>query len=59
MEITVRNYVPTRIFSLETLFLTFFQGNLGEPILLHVFLLGAFFSSEQSSMKYGSPGNNC
>jgi hypothetical protein len=59
MDITARKKVPTGIFSLETYFLHFIQGNIGEPILLHVFLLGAFFSSDKSSIKYGSPENNC
>jgi hypothetical protein len=43
MDITARKKVPTRIFSLETYFLHFIQGDIGEPILLHVSLLGAFF----------------
>jgi hypothetical protein len=33
---------------------SYIQGNLGEPILLHVFLQRAFFSSTYFSMKYGS-----
>jgi hypothetical protein len=35
LEITVGNKVPTRIFSLETLFLTvYFQVNLGKPYFI-------------------------
>jgi hypothetical protein len=43
-ETTVRNNVLAGIFSLVNLIAnSFFQGNLGEPILSYVFLMRAFF----------------
>jgi hypothetical protein len=42
LGITVGNKVRAEIFLLVTLVLSYFQKNLGEPILLHV-LLGTFF----------------
>jgi hypothetical protein len=44
LEITVKNEVPTRIFSQATIFLTVISGETyGNQILLHVFLLEACF----------------
>jgi hypothetical protein len=38
------------------------QGNLREPVLLHVYLLGAYFFQQlflENEVTLGSPGNNC
>jgi hypothetical protein len=45
MEMTAKNEVSTRIFTLETNFVGHFLVNLVDPILLHVFLQGALHSS--------------
>jgi hypothetical protein len=48
LEITFKNKVSAGIFSLGTFYVSFFPGNLVEPILLPVFLLEAFFLTTNS-----------
>jgi hypothetical protein len=45
VEITVKIKVPSEKIIMETLFLSYFQRNLEEPILFHANLLGYFLSS--------------
>jgi hypothetical protein len=56
LEITVKNEVPTRIFSMATIFLTVIsRETYGNQILLHIFLLKPVFSSNQLSINNGFP----
>jgi hypothetical protein len=53
---------PVKIFMQEPISNSYTQGNLREPVLLHVYLLGAYFSSNyflKNKVTLGSPGNNC
>jgi hypothetical protein len=43
LEITVRNMIPSKNILVGTLFITVISEGTQEPILLNVFLVGAFF----------------
>jgi hypothetical protein len=60
--ITVINKIPHQDISTGNLiYYSYFQGNLGEPYLLHISLLGAFFlvtNSQKNIVHLGFPGKN-
>jgi hypothetical protein len=53
LAITVKNNAPARIFQLGTLSLKLFPRKLGEPIILHEFLLGVSFYQQLILKNYG------
>jgi hypothetical protein len=60
LEITIRNMVPSRIFSLGTLFLTVISRETKETIFYCTFFYRETAANSQENMvPQGSPGNIC
>jgi hypothetical protein len=62
MEIAAMKKNPSGKIFAETWFMSYFPGNLREPILLYVFLPASFVlatNSQKYILPLGSPENNC